>query len=108
MTIEISTTQGRSPAELGDSTSVGAKPQNSDTAKAAVSTASSADKVSLTGETEHLRQLEQQISSLPVVNTQRVEQVQHALASGSFQIDPAQVADKLLSFEAGLSDQGQG
>ena len=106
MSIEINATQGRPPADLGDSKSVSAKPQN--TASVAVTSGSSADTFNLTGETEHLRQLEQQISNLPVVNTQRVEQVQHALASGSFQIDPSQVADKLLSFEAGLSEQGQG
>lgn len=106
MTIEINGTHGRTPADLGDSQAVSARGQNQEASKPSAGTASSADRVSLTDETEHLRQLEQQISNLPVVNTQRVEQVQNALATGSFQIDPAQVADKLLSFEAGLSGQG--
>ena len=55
-------------------------------------------------ESEIARQdtLEAEIAELPVVDTQRVQDVQRTLATGSFEIQPARVADKMLSFEAGL------
>ena len=41
-------------------------------------------------------------ANLPIVDTQRVQDVQRTLATGAFRIEPAQVADRLLTFEAGL------
>ena len=61
------------------------------------------DQVSLTAQASQLQALESQIATLPVVDTQRVQDVQRTLATGSFQMEPLQVADKVLSFEAGLS-----
>ena len=52
--------------------------------------------------TGQLQALEAEIANLPVVDTQRVQDVQHTLATGSFEIQPARVADKVLTFEAGL------
>lgn len=60
------------------------------------------DKFSLTYQAEQLKALEQEISQLPEVDTQRVERVQQALATGSFQINPAKVAEKMLGFETSL------
>ena len=50
---------------------------------------------------------EAEIANLPVINTQRVQDVQRTLATGSFQIKPAEVADKMLQFEAGLGKAQQ-
>jgi len=49
----------------------------------------SSDQVSLTASA----------SLLPVVDTGRVESVQRALATGTFQVDPVRTADKLMQLE---------
>lgn len=104
MSIEINSSQGRPSSDIGGSRAASEKPQQGSSDKAA-STSAAADSVNLTDQTARLQALEKSISELPVVNTQRVEQVQNALATGTFQIDPARVADKLLSFEAGLAKE---
>ena len=102
MSIEINPASGRPPADIGDSRATSGSQQQNRADKTA-STSAAADSLNLTDQTARLQALEKSISELPVVNTQRVEQVQNALATGTFQIDPARVADKLLSFEAGLA-----
>ena len=57
------------------------------------------DQVSLTASAALLQELEKEIAQLPVVDTGRVESVQRALATGTFQVDPARTADKLLQLE---------
>ena len=41
----------------------------------------------------------------PVVDVHRVEDVQQTLATGNYEIRPAEVADKVLTFEAGLGPE---
>ena len=60
------------------------------------------DQVQVSNQAAQLQALESEIANLPVVDTQRVQDVQRTLATGAFQVEPAQVAHKLLSFEAGL------
>jgi flagellar biosynthesis anti-sigma factor FlgM len=102
MTIEINGPQGRPPAEPADNGSVRSRQQSSGTAASANTLTAAPDRVSLTDQAAQLQGLESQITNLPVVDTQRVREVQHALATGNHHIDPAKVADKLLYFEAGL------
>ena len=59
-----------------------------------------ADSISLTGTAAYLRQLENRLSTLPVIDIQRTESIKKALADGHFVINPARVADKLLRFES--------
>lgn len=66
--------------------------------------AQSADQVSLTPAAQQLRGLEQQIAEQPVVDTQKVNAVKEALASGSFEIDPTRVAGKMMSLEKAIGD----
>lgn len=66
--------------------------------------AQSADHVSLTPTAQQLRGLEQQIAEQPVVDTQKVNAVKEALASGSFEIDPTRVAGKMMSLEKAIGD----
>ena len=106
MGIEISGNSGRQPSEAAEAS----KSQTSATQASAPRTGSSsknpgsgADQVQLSNQAAQLQALEAEISNLPVVDTQRVQDVQRTIATGSFQIEPAEVADKLLSFEAGLS-----
>ena len=63
-----------------------------------------ADRVSLTGEARQLQQLENQLASQPVVDSQRVEAVRNAVENGSFTVNPERIADKLISLEQALTD----
>ena len=105
MSIEINGSQGRPPADVGDTRKATEQSAKAPTPSSPPPSGSSSDKLSLTSTAVQLRALEDQIAELPVVNTQRVEEVQRSLATGSFQIDPARVADKMLQFEAGLSTE---
>lgn len=61
------------------------------------------DTVTFTQAAAQLQLAEQYIKSAPVTDTQRIEQVQSAINKGSYDPDPAQVADKMLSFESALN-----
>jgi len=50
-----------------------------------------------------LRKLESTLAQLPVVDRQRVEATRQAIADGSYRVDPARVAEKLLAFESALT-----
>ena len=63
------------------------------------STPAAADQVSLTASAALLKELEKGIAGLPIVDTGRVEAVQRALATGTFRVDPARTADKLMQLE---------
>jgi negative regulator of flagellin synthesis FlgM len=65
--------------------------------------ASSADRVSLTGGARQLRELESGLASQPVVNSQRVEAVRSAMESGTFKVNPERIAEKLISLEQALT-----
>ncbi|RLJ16766.1 flagellar biosynthesis anti-sigma factor FlgM [bacterium endosymbiont of Escarpia laminata] len=60
------------------------------------------DSVSLTRSATQLQSLEHEISQMPVVDAQRVESVQRAMATGSFIIDPENSAENLLFMERAL------
>lgn len=60
---------------------------------------STADTVSLTETSAQLRSIESSLASLPVVDTQRVEAIKLAIADGSYEVDSASIADKLIDFE---------
>jgi negative regulator of flagellin synthesis FlgM len=49
-----------------------------------------------------LAQLEERISSLPVVNENRVDAVRRALDEGRYHVDAQRVADKMMRFEGDL------
>jgi len=104
MGIEISVNSGR-PAkeavEAGKSQAATANNKQSP-ASGARGGSSGADKLQLSNQAAQLQALEAEIANLPVVDTQRVQDVQQTLATGLFEVVPARVADKLLTFEAGL------
>ncbi|MDH5407727.1 MAG: flagellar biosynthesis anti-sigma factor FlgM [Gammaproteobacteria bacterium] len=62
--------------------------------------ASGADKVSLTDTAERLQALEQQLAQQPEINKGKVDEVQNAMSSGSYKVNPERVADKMLAFES--------
>lgn len=102
MSIEINGHNGRPPIDLGENRKPAGDSGKAATENTSSASASSNDKLSLTSSAQQLRALEEQVAELPVVDTQRVQEVQRAIATGSFQIDPAKVADKLLQFEAAV------
>ncbi len=61
------------------------------------------DQVSLTDSAARLRELENEVSQMPVVDAQRVAEVQRSLSIGTYQINPSEVAAKMLSIEKALS-----
>ncbi len=61
-----------------------------------------ADTVNFTDSANRLNNLEGTLNSLPVVDSQKVEGVQRQLATGTFNVDPASSAEKLLQFERDL------
>ncbi len=64
---------------------------------------SSVDTISLTDTAARLRELENTLSSLPVVDAQRLEAIQKAVENGSYEVDAKRVAEKMLAFEAALT-----
>ena len=68
----------------------------------AVSTAQTADHVPLTDSARSLQKIEEAVAKPPVVNAAKVAAVKQAINSGTYKIDPAQIAGKLLKYERGL------
>jgi len=62
------------------------------------------DRISLTGEARQLQELETQLASQPVVDSQRVEAVRSAVENGTFTINPERIAEKMMSLEEALLD----
>lgn len=67
-------------------------------------TPSSVDTVSLTDAAERLRGLGSTLEKLPVVDSQRVEDIQRAIADGTYKVDAERVAEQLLRFEGDLTN----
>ena len=58
------------------------------------------DTVTITDTAARLSRLESTLAQVPVVDTQRVESIQRALANGTYEINPERIADKLLAMES--------
>jgi negative regulator of flagellin synthesis FlgM len=64
---------------------------------------STADTVSLTDTAARLQSLENSLASLPVADPQRIESVRKAINEGTLNINPEEVAEKMIDFEAALN-----
>ena len=64
------------------------------------------DTVSLSDNAVQLGKLDNTAASTPVVDTPRVEQVKQAIKDGTYEVDPAKIADKLMQFESILKPKG--
>ena len=105
MTIEI-TGQSGNPNSLkakGEGAEVSVARQEPTAPQDETGPPSTSDTVSITDAAARLQSLENTLAELPVVDTQRVEAVKQAISSGSFEVDSARIADKLLNFEQALS-----
>ena len=61
-----------------------------------------ADQATLSTDANLLRRMEATVSSLPVVDTNRVERMQNAIENDHFQVDAGVVARKLYNLESSL------
>ncbi len=102
MTIEIGGVPGKSIQDTGDKSNISAT-NNTQRAPAAASRSGGDDKVSLTSTAMQLRELEDRISDLPVVDVQRVSDVQRAMATGTLELSEADAATNLLEIEKSFS-----
>lgn len=60
------------------------------------------DRMLLTGEAAGLQVLERSLAAPAGIDVARVNEVRAALADGSYQVDPQQVASRMLAFEDAL------
>ncbi|MCW8825205.1 MAG: flagellar biosynthesis anti-sigma factor FlgM [Gammaproteobacteria bacterium] len=65
-------------------------------------TPSTVDTVSLTDTSMRLQSLENRIASLPVVDSQRVEDIRQSVENGSYTPDAEAIASKIVESELGL------
>ncbi|KAF1689986.1 flagellar biosynthesis anti-sigma factor FlgM [Pseudoxanthomonas taiwanensis] len=57
------------------------------------------DSLRLTGEAAGLQALQRELATAPAVDAARVAAVKEALASGTYRIDPAVIADRMLELD---------
>ena len=96
----ISTTEPLAPPK-GSSTGSVDRSQGEASA-AAATTSQTGDHVTLTDSARSLQKLSDAISQAPVVNSAKVAAIKQAVSNGTYKVDSASVADKLLQFESGL------
>ena len=65
-------------------------------------TPSTVDTVSLTDTSAKLNSLENTIASLPVVDSQRVEEIRQSVDMGTYEVDSKNMANKMVESELGL------
>ncbi len=97
-----STSEPLAPPKGSSSSGVAADKTQGDAAAAPASTAQTGDQVTLTASARSLQKLSDAIAQTPVVNSAKVSSIKQALANGTYQIDSASVADKMIQFESGL------
>ena len=66
----------------------------------------SLDTLSLTGAAALMQKLDAAIAATPVVDMARVNRIQQAIENGTYEIDPARVAEKMLALETALQSRG--
>ena len=96
--VEIASTRSRGPARNeraadGDKIETGSRPDAS----------AAASQVRLTDTATNLKQVEARIANLPDVDRARVEAVRQRVQSGTYQMNPGRLADRLLAFERDLA-----
>lgn len=106
MASEINSISGSSIHTTADSSQITDRTSQTGTTTTESSTSTSGDRVSLTSSATQLQALEDQVSSLPVVDTQRVEATQHALATGSHEVNPETTAEGMLEVERSFAQEG--
>ena len=102
MSVEIKGMSGRQVQNTGDKRQV-ASAKSATGAPSQSGAAAGGDRVSLTDSATNLQELTNRVAQLPVVDAGVVSETQTALATGSFQFQPAVAADNLVSQEKELA-----
>jgi negative regulator of flagellin synthesis FlgM len=89
-------------APLKGTSTGGITADKSQTDAAAVATSQTGDHVTLTSSARSLQRLSDAISQVPVVDASKVASIKNAVSSGTYKVDAASVADKLLHFDSTL------
>lgn len=82
--------------------SVGSHAADKPQPEAGAPAAPAADQLTLTASARSLQQIEATLGKAPVVNSAKVDAIRQAVQGGTYHIDAASVAAKILSFESGL------
>ncbi|EWC41019.1 flagellar biosynthesis anti-sigma factor FlgM [Pseudomonas stutzeri] len=89
---------GRSSVQSNERAESPRQEATGEASKTAVN-ASSSDTVQLSPEAQRLQQAADKLNEQPAVDQERVAKLRQAVADGSYQVDSARVAAKLLAFE---------
>ena len=60
------------------------------------------DTITLTSSALNMNTAEQKLKDVPIVDTDRVEQIRKAIKNGEYSVDPVKIADKFVSLESSL------
>jgi negative regulator of flagellin synthesis FlgM len=99
MAIELTGLASSSAQKSGESTNEPAVRTEPTIAQKETGDSHSAETITLSDVVQQLRSLESSLSALPVVDTQRVEQVRLSLINDIYDFNPDRVASKFLQFE---------
>ena len=103
MSVEMNGLSGRITQGTGEGSQTSATgTAGSQTAQNPVASTSN-DTVNLTSSATNLQQLTSAVAAMPVVDAQRVNDVQRAVGTGSFQFEPATAADNMITQERDLA-----
>jgi len=61
------------------------------------------DAVELTSTVTNLRRIEAKLSVMPEINQSRVDEIRQSLQSGTYQVNPEQLAQKMLQLDRELA-----
>lgn len=99
MPIDVSGLNSAHLNQADDSRQVGVSRSEADKGRSETGGSQTNETVSLTETAAQLQTLTLELQSLPVVDSQRVENVRQALHNGSFEVNEERVAEKLTQLE---------
>ena len=105
MTIDIKGLTNSSINKQGSSNQTGTVNNETRSSNRSTSSSVGSDRVSITTSATQLSALEDRINSLSVVDTNRVTETRHALATGTHQVNHDNTADGLLASEYAFAQQ---
>jgi len=103
MAIELAGLTSTCAQTSGESSNVLVARTEPTAAQQATGSSQTAETVTLSDFAQQLRSLQSNLGSVPVVDTQRVEQVKQSLINGSYDFNSDRVAAKYLQFETQLT-----
>ncbi|GAB6042541.1 flagellar biosynthesis anti-sigma factor FlgM [Endothiovibrio diazotrophicus] len=105
MPFEINTLQQTQPQAVGTPEGARVAAQRTDKPKSDLETNRSAgsETVSLTDTAAKLHKFANEVESLPVVDTERVDSIKRSLDNGTYEVKPERIAEKMMSFERNMA-----